>query len=119
MPYATAPHTRRNSVARRHGILPTAALPVGHDWGEVALQRTWRSAGAVLMLIGLVNAFVSRLPAALFFILGVWAHLRGNPQMRDRLASHAVLGAPLRWWMGRMPHTLDKRRDAQPTRPQA
>ena len=102
MNYATAPRSRASSaVSHRHGILPSAALALGDDWSDEALHRTWRSAGVVLMLIGLANAFVARLPALLFFLLGVWAHLKGHPVLRDRLARHPVIGAPLRWWLGR------------------
>ena len=104
MSYATASRSRRSEAVRRHGILPSAALALGHDWSDAALQRTWRSAGVLLMLIGLANAFVARLPAALFFLLGVWAHLKGHPTLRDRLASHRVIGAPLRWWLHRGRH---------------
>ena len=101
MPYASATQSRRPNLARHHGIRPAAAVAYRHDWGEQALQKTWRSAGVFLMLVGLINTFVSRLPATLFFLLGIWAHLKGNPVMRDKLAAHPVLGAPLRWWLSR------------------
>ena len=101
MNVATAPRTPRNPALQHHGILPVASLGRGHDWSDVAAQRTWRTAGIVLMAVGVLNAFVSRLPALIFFVLGVWAHLKGHPVLRDRLARHAVMGAPLRWWLSR------------------
>jgi hypothetical protein len=102
MNYATAPRSRPSTAVRQHGILPSATLALGDDWSDQALQRTWRSAGFLLMLIGLGNAFVARLPAMIFFLLGVWAHLKGHPALRDRIASHPLIGAPLRWWLGRV-----------------
>lgn len=110
MNHATAYRDRRNAAMRHHGILPAASLALGNDWSDAALHRTWRSAGNLLMLIGLFNAFVSRLPALLFFLLGVWAHLKGHPVLRDRIAHHPVIGAPLRWWLGRA-----RRRPGSPT----
>jgi hypothetical protein len=101
MNYATAPRSRRSPAISRHGILPAATLSMGQDWSDEALHRTWRTAGVLLMLIGLANSFVARLPAALFFLLGIWAHLKGNPVLRDRLADHPLFGAPLRWWLAR------------------
>jgi hypothetical protein len=110
MNYATAPRSRRNAAMPHHGILPSATLALGNDWSDLALQRTWRSAGVLLMLIGLLNAFVARLPALLFFLLGVWAHLKGDPVLRDRLARHPIVGAPLRWWLARGRSKLAARR---------
>lgn len=101
MNYATAPHSRRSTATRHHGIRPSATTALARDWSEVALQRTWRTAGNLLMLLGLANAGLARLPAVLIFLLGIWAHLKGHPALRERLARHRVIGAPLRWWLGR------------------
>lgn len=101
MNVATAPRTPRDPALSHHGILPAATLALGRDWSDIAAQRTWRTAGTLLMAVGLLNAFVSRLPALLIFLVGVWAHLKGRPALRDRLAGHRVVGAPLRWWLSR------------------
>ena len=89
---------------RHHRFLPLKALHAHRDWGEQALQRTWRTVGTVSLLLGLANAFVARVPAVLFMLAGIWAHFKGNPKLRDKLAAQPVLGAPLRWWLHRGRH---------------
>lgn len=101
MNVATAPRSRRPTAVRHHGILPSAAMTLGNDWSDAAAQRTWRTAGFVLMALGVIQAFVARVPALFFLLVGVWAHLKGHPVLRDRLARHRVIGAPLRWWLQR------------------
>jgi len=92
---------------RRHrSILPLRALHVHHDWGEHALQRTWRTVGVLCLILSLGNAFVARLPAVLFLLASIWAHFKGNPTLGVRLAAHPLLGAPWRWWMHRGQHHL-------------
>lgn len=102
-----APYPARSPAPqRRHGILPIRALTAQGDWGEQALQRTWRTVSVICLVLGLGNAFVARLPALLFVLAGVWAHFKGNPTQGSKLAAHPVLGAPWRWWLQRGRHHL-------------
>ncbi len=91
-------HLRRRA---HHGILPIKALPARHDWGEQALQRTWRSVSFMCLTLAVLNAFLARLPAGLFMLAAVWALFKGNPALSQRLANHPVWGASLRWWLHR------------------
>lgn len=105
MSFAPLPASRRDPHRRQHhGILPSRALHPHRDWGEHALQRTWRTVGAICMLLSIGNAFIAKLPAVLFMLTGIWAHLKGNPSLRGQLSAHPVIGAPLRWWMNRGRH---------------
>ena len=72
-------------VSRPHGIKPVTAVWVGQDWGEQALYKTWRSAGTLLILMGLAHAFLARLPAVVLVFLGIWAQLKGHPEVLRRL----------------------------------
>jgi len=116
MSFARIPAPQNPRHRRHHGILPLRALNPNQDWGEHALQRTWRTVGHVCMLLGLANAFVAKLPALLFMITGIWAHLKGNPALLDKLTAHPVVGTPLRWWLHRGRHI--QAHQAPDTRPQ-
>ena len=48
------------------------------DWSEIALRRTWRTLGWLCFGLGAVNAFISLLPAAVFFLIGLWAYGKGG-----------------------------------------
>ena len=61
-----------------HGIRPLPSSGAQSDWGERALQRTWRSLGGLCVLIGLVNAFVPVLPTTVFLLIGAWAYGKGG-----------------------------------------
>lgn len=87
---------------RPHGIRPASAPTAyssGQDWGERALQRTWRSVGAVFFGIGIFNAFVPVLPTTVFLLIGLWAYGKGDPRMRERLLAHPRFGPSLRLWV--------------------
>lgn len=87
---------------RPHGIRPASAPTAysgGQDWGERALQRTWRSVGALFFGIGIVNAFVPVLPTTVFLLIGLWAYGKGDPRMRERLLAHPRFGPGLRLWV--------------------
>ena len=114
-PSALARDARRR---RPHGIQPLRALHVHHDWGEHALQRTWRTASVVCLTAALAYAlaFVPRLPALVFVLGSMWAHCKANPTLGARLAAHPLIGAPWRWWMHRGRHQLP--RQAPDTTPQ-
>jgi len=104
-----APLSARHSAGhhrRHHGILPLRALHAHHDWGEHALQRTWRTVSVICLVLSLGNAFVARLPAVLLLLASIWAHFKGNPTQGARLAAHPLIGAPWRWWMHRGRHHL-------------
>ena len=67
-----------------HGIRPLPSSGAQSDWGERALQRTWRSLGGLCVLIGLVNAFVPVLPTTVFLLIGAWAYGKGDPALREQ-----------------------------------
>ncbi len=100
MPYASSSLTRRH-LAERHGIRPVKALAIGQDWGEQALHRTWRSLSLLMVALGIANAFVARGPAFVFFALGLWAHIKAQPDARARLESMPLVGNVVRWWLNR------------------
>lgn len=82
-----------------HGIRPLSSPLAQSDWGERALQRTWRSVGGLCVLIGLVNAFVPVLPTTVFLLIGAWAYGKGDPALRERLLNHPRFGRSLRLWV--------------------
>ena len=87
---------------RPHGIRPERAPTTyqgGRDWGDRALQRTWRSLGALCFGIGIVNAFLPVMPTTVFLLIGLWAYGKGDPRMRERLLSHPRFGPGLRLWV--------------------
>lgn len=115
MSFAPLPAPRRNPHPRRHhGILPSRALHAHHDWGEQALQRTWRSVSTLCMLLGIGNAFIAKLPAVLFMLTGLWACSKGNPALFGKMAAHPIAGAPLRWWLHRGRHIQHQAPDTTP-----
>lgn len=115
MSFAPLPASSRASQPRRHhGIQPSRALSLHRDWGEHALQRTWRSVAALCMLLSVANAFIAKLPAVLFVLTGIWAHLKGNPALLGKLAAHPVIGAPWRWWLHRGRHIQAQAPDTTP-----
>jgi uncharacterized membrane protein YbaN (DUF454 family) len=67
----------------------------------VALQRTWKTGRFLLLALALVNAFVAKWGAALFLMAGLWAHLKSDPTLLNRLAQHPLLGGIWRWWLQR------------------
>ena len=81
-----------------HGIRPLPSSGAQSDWGERALQRTWRSLGGLWVLIGLVTAFVPVLPTTVFLLIGAWAYGKGDPALRERLLNHPRFGGGLRLW---------------------
>jgi uncharacterized membrane protein YbaN (DUF454 family) len=78
----------------RHG-----RAQVRSDWSQKALERTWRSLGALCFAIGIVNAFIPLLPTTVFLLIGVWAYGKGDPAMRERLLNHPRYGRSLRLWV--------------------
>ena len=114
MSFAPVPAPQDPRRRRHHGILPLRALHSHRDWGEQALQRTWRTVGTLSLLLGLTNAFIARIPAVLFMLAGIWAHFKGNPKLRDTLAAQPILGAPLRWWLHRGRHIDTSAPDTTP-----
>jgi uncharacterized protein len=88
-----------DAASSRHGIHAVISSPLPGDWGDRALQRTWRSVGALCFGIGVVNAFIPLLPTTVFLLIGLWAYGKGDPQMRERLLSHPRFGASLRLWV--------------------
>lgn len=83
----------------RHAPIPSR--PGRADWSQKALERTWRSVGALCFTIGIVNAFIPLLPTTVFLLIGVWAYGKGDPAMRERLLNHPRYGQPLRLWLDR------------------
>lgn len=81
---------------RPGAVMPTALRP---DWSERALQRTWKSVGAVCFAIGVINAFIPLLPTTVFLLIGLWAYGKGDPAMRQRLLAHPRFGPSLRLWV--------------------
>ncbi|WP_290872736.1 YbaN family protein [Aquabacterium sp.] len=71
------------------------------DWSQKALERTWRSVGALCFAIGIVNAFIPLLPTTVFLLIGLWAYGKGDPAMRERLLQHPKFGPGLRRWVER------------------
>lgn len=71
------------------------------DWSQKALERTWRSVGALCFAIGIANAFIPLLPTTVFLLIGVWAYGKGDPAMRERLLQHPKFGPSLRLWVER------------------
>jgi len=95
-------HSQPSRSRRPHGIKPAqapAAYSQGQDWGERALQRTWRSVGSLFFGIGLVNAFLPVMPTTVFLLIGLWAYGKGDPRMRERLLAHPKFGPSLRLWV--------------------
>lgn len=101
-------HSRPPVQRRPHGIQPLRALHMHAQWGEQALQRTWRTVSVVLATAALAYAlaFVPRSPALGLMIASIWAHFKANPTLGARLAAHPIIGAPWRWWMQRGQHRL-------------
>lgn len=98
MASASLSSTQR-STRRPHGIRPAATPMGGRDWGERALQQTWRSLGAVCFAIGVVNAFLPVMPTTVFLLIGLWAYGKGDPRMRNRLLAHPRFGPGLQLWL--------------------
>lgn len=67
------------------------------DWSDRALRRTWQTVGTVSVAIGVVNAFISLLPATVFLLIGLWAYGKAAPQVRERLQAPRW-GQALRLW---------------------
>jgi hypothetical protein len=101
MPYVPTHSTRYRQAAGRHGIRPVAALAIGQDWGEQALHRTWRSLSLLMIALGIANAFVARGPAIVFLALGLWAHVKAQPDARAKLEANPLIGGMVRWWLNR------------------
>jgi uncharacterized membrane protein YbaN (DUF454 family) len=66
------------------------------------------------MMLSVANAFIAKLPAACFMLMGIWAHLKGNPALLGRLAAHPLIGAPWRWWLQRGRHIPAQAPDTTP-----
>lgn len=81
----------------RHAPIPSRSG--GSDWSQKALERTWRSVGALSFAVGVINAFIPLLPTTVFLLIGVWAYGKGDPAMRERLLSHPRFGHALRLWV--------------------
>ncbi|MDO9271745.1 MAG: YbaN family protein [Rugosibacter sp.] len=73
--------------------------PAVSDWSQKALERTWRSLGALCFAIGIINTFIPLLPTTVFLLIGVWAYGKGHPAMRERLLNHPRYGQSLRLWV--------------------
>jgi len=98
---ASASLSTQQADRRPHGIRPVVARMGGRDWGERALQQTWRSLGAIFFGIGVINAFLPVMPTTVFLLLGLWAYGKGDPRMRNRLLAHPRFGPTLRLWVER------------------
>jgi len=81
----------------RHAPIPSR--PGRADWSQKALERTWRSLGALCFAIGVVNAFIPLLPTTVFLLIGLWAYGKGDPTMRERLLNHPRYGRSLSLWL--------------------
>jgi uncharacterized membrane protein YbaN (DUF454 family) len=51
--------------------------------------------------LGVANAFVARGPAVVFFALGLWAHVKAQPDVRAKLEANPFIGGMVRWWLNR------------------
>lgn len=87
------------SLSHSHGIRPLPSSQNRSDWGERAVQRTWRTLGALCVAIGLINAFIPVLPTTVFLLLGVWAYGKGDPALRQKMLHHPKFGNSLRLWV--------------------
>jgi hypothetical protein len=114
MSFAPLP-VRSADHPKPHGIKPVRALHMHEQWGEQALQRTWRTGSVICLAVALAYAFLSRVPAIALLLASIWAHFKANPTLGARLAAHPIIGAPWRWWIQRGRHQLPAQaRDTTP-----
>lgn len=90
---------QRGSPHVSHGIRPLPLSSTSSDWSTRAVQRTWRTLGALSVGIGIINAFIPILPTTVFLLIGAWAYGKGDPVLRERLLQHPRFGHPLRLWV--------------------
>lgn len=62
-------HSTHGTLAHRHTL--------ASDWSQPALARTWRTLSMLLATLGVISATLHwSIPAAVFCLMGLWAHAK-------------------------------------------
>ncbi len=64
-------------------------------------RALWMALGAVLVLLGIIGAFLPLMPTTIFLILAAGAFARGSPRLEAWILNHQTFGPSVRNWRER------------------